>query len=468
VADLPEFSFPHEAAIHINVPVLIFSIAVALLTGIIFGLSPAWQLSKPEVSQVMQSSTRKATRGVSGSRVHSALIAGQIALTLLMMAGAGAATEGFLKVAGTHLGYDPHNIMSVGIPIHDGTYKTWAEREAYFERLHDKATEVPGVTMAAISSNATPPANGFNTGFEIVGKPSNAEQKFRFNMVSREYFPALRIPLLMGRIWDRDDEHRGAAMVVINQTMAKRYFPNGDAIGHSLKLPEVTAQPPFLLTSPTGEGSILIVGVVADKLDDGLSKPVAPEGFVPYTMTMTMYTQILIRAQSSPMPLLHSVSAAVNSIDHDQQTGGNVRDLEHWITRLPEYARGQLVSWLFGGFAFLALALAAVGLYSVVSYTVVQRTNEFGIRIALGARRGHVLRIVFNSTVLSVGAGILLGLVLTVALNRVMASWATESSRDPLLLFAATCALALVATVACAVPAWRAARVSPMTAIRYE
>jgi putative ABC transport system permease protein len=468
VANLPEFSFPHEAAIHINEPVLAFCIVVAMLTGVLFGLSPAWQLSKPEVSAVMQSNTRKTTRGVSGRRTHNALIAGQIALTLLMMAGAGAAIEGFLKVAGTNLGYDPHNIMSVGIPIHDGTYKSWAERAAYFEQLHDKAAEVPGVTMAAISSNATPPSNGFNTKFEIVGKPGGQEQKLRVNLVSREYFPALRIPLQQGQIWDRDDEHRGAAMIVINQTMAKRFFPNGDAIGHSLKLPEVTAQPPFLLTSPTGEGAVLIVGIVGDKLDDGLSKPIAPEGFVPYTMAMTMYTQILIRAPGSPLPLLHSVSAAVNAVDHDQQTNGDVKDLEHWITRMPEYARGQLVSWLFGGFAALALALAAVGLYSVVSYTVVQRTNEFGIRLALGAKRGHVLRIVFNSTVVSVGAGILAGIVLTVALNRVMASWAAESSRDPLLLFAATCALALVASVACAVPAMRAARVSPMTAIRYE
>ncbi len=468
VANLPEFSFPHEAAIAINLPVLIFSTAVALLTGIIFGLAPAWQLSRPEVSRVMQTNTRKTTKSVSGRRTHDALIAGQIALTLLMMAGAGAAIEGFLKVAHTSLGYDPHNIMSVGIPIHDGTYKMWAERASYFEQLRDKAAEVPGVTMAAISSNATPPDNGFNTKFEIAGIPSAAEQKLHFNMVSKEYFPALRIPLLQGRVWDRDDEHRGAALMVINQTMARRYFPNGDAIGHTLKFPELTPQPPFSLGSPGVGGQVLIVGVVADKLDDGLSKPVAPEGFVPFTFAMGMYTQILIRAQTSPMPLLHSVSAAVNSVDHDQQTNGNVRDLEHWISRMPEFARGQLVSWLFGGFALLALALAAVGLYSVVSYTAAQRTNEFGIRIALGAHRGHVLRLVFNSTAVSVGAGIVAGIVLTVALNRVMASWAAESSRDPLLLFGATCALSLVATIACVVPAWRAAQVSPMTAIRYE
>ena len=468
VANLPEFSFPHEAAISINIPVLIFCIAIALGTGILFGLAPAWNLSRPEVNQVMQSNTRKTTSSVRGRRTHSILIGGQIALTLLMLAGAGAAIEGFLKVAHTNLGYDPHNVMSVGIPIHDGAYKTWPERAAYFEQLHDKAAQIPGVSMVAISSNATPPDNGFTTKFEILGKPAGQDQSFRFNMVSREYFPVLRVPLVSGRIWDHDEEHRGAPVILINQTFAKRYFPNENPVGHSLKVPEVVAQPPYLLTAPGSEGWLLIVGVMADKLDDGLSKPVAPEAFVPYTMAMTMYTQLLVRSPGSPLPLVHTVGAAVNSIDHDQQTNSDVRDLEHWITRLPEYARGQLVSWLFGAFAALALALAAVGLYSVVSYTAAQRTNEFGIRIALGAGRNHVLAIVFRSTVLSVGGGILAGLILTFALNKVMATWATESSRDPLLLFAATCVLSLVATIACALPAWRASGIDPMKAIRYE
>jgi putative ABC transport system permease protein len=468
VANLPEFSFPHEAAIQINVPVLLFSIGIAVGTGILFGLWPAWQLSRPEVSQVMQSNTRKTTSSVEGRRTHNTLIAGQIALTLLMLAGAGASIEGFLRVAHTPLGYDPHNVMSVGIPIHDGTYKTWAEREAYFEQLHDKMAEVLGISISAVSSNATPPANGFQTKFEIVGKPSGQEQVFRFNMVSKEYFPVLKIPLVAGRIFDSEETHRGAPVVVVNQTFARRYFPNGDAIGHSIKAPELKAQPPYFLLSPGGEAPLLIVGIVSDKLDDGLAKPILPEAFVPYTLAMGMYTQLLIRSEVPPLSLLHAVRAKVNTIDHDQQTNGDVRDLEHWISRMPEWARGQLVAWLFGAFAALALALAAVGLYSVVSYTVAQRTNEFGIRIALGAKRGDVLGLVFRSTVMSVGGGILLGILLTLALNKVMATWAAESSRDPLMLFAATCVLSLVATLACALPARRAADLDPMKAIRYE
>jgi putative ABC transport system permease protein len=468
VANLPEFSFPHEAAIQLNLPVLIFCIVVAVGTGLLFGLWPAWQLSKPEVSQVMQANTRKTTGDVKGRRAHGALIAGQIALTLLMMAGAGAAIEGFLHVVHRPLGYDPHNVMSVGIPIHNGTYKTWAERAAYFEQMHDKIGEVPGVAMVAMSSNATPPDNGFTTKFEILGKPSSQDQSFRFNMVSEEYFPVLRVPLMQGRIWNRDESHRGAPVMVVNETFVKRYFPGGDAVGHSIKVPELKAQPPYLLTSSGSEDWLLIVGVVGDKLDDGLAKPIQPEVFVPYTVAMGMFTQILVRSDVPPLTLLHAVRSKVNAIDHDQQTNGDVRDLEHWIARTPEYARGQLVAWLFGAFAALALALAAVGLFSVVSYTAVQRTNEFGIRIALGASRSHVLAIVFRSTVVSVGGGIIAGVALTLALNRLMATWATESSRDPLLLFGATCLLSLVATAACVLPAWRAAGIDPMKAIRYE
>jgi predicted permease len=416
----------------------------------------------------MQSNTRKTTGDAKGRRTHSILIGGQIALTLLMMAGAGAAIEGFLKVANTKLGYDPRDVMSVGIPIHDGSYKTWPERAVYFEQIYGKVSDVPGVRLAAVSSNATPPDNGFRTKFEIVGKPSSADQSLRFNMVSKEYFPVLRIPLMQGRFWDEAETRRGAAVTVVNQAFVKRYFPAGDAVGHTIKVPELKAQPPYLLTAPGSEDGFLIVGVTGDKLDDGLAKPVFPEAFVPYTVAMGMYTQMLVRADGSPLKLLHSIRAAVSSIDPDQQTNNDVRDLEHWITRMPEFARGQLVAWLFGAFAVLALALASVGLYSVVAYTVVQRTNEFGIRIALGAKKGHVLGIVFRSTVVSVGTGIVAGVVLTIALNKVMANWAAESSRDPLLLLGATFVLSLVATLACIIPAWRAAGINPMTAIRYE
>jgi ABC-type antimicrobial peptide transport system permease subunit len=158
----------------------------------------------------------------------------------------------------------------------------------------------------------------------------------------------------------------------------------------------------------------------------------------------------------------------VNSLDPEQQINGQVEDLDHWITGLQEWRQQQLVAWLFGAFAVLALALAAIGLYSVVSYSVAQRTNEFGIRMALGAQRTHVLKIVFASTVVSVGSGIAAGVVLTLALNKVLARWAENSSRDPIVLLIVTVLLAVVAAFACAAPARRAIEVDPMTALRYE
>src|SRR5579859_2384803 len=468
VSLLPKFSFPHEADIRINLAVLIFSVAVALFTGILFGLWPALQLSRPEVSQVMQSSTRKIVGVVQGRLTHNVLIGAQTALTLLMLAGAGAAMQGFLHLMHTPLGYDPHNVMSVGIPVHDGTYPVWKARQAYFEELQNRTATVPGVTMAAMSSNATPPSNGWHTGVEILGEPRRDDLRVRINFVSPGYFPLLRIPLAQGRIWDESENHNAAHVAVINQTLARLYFPNGDAIGRSLRVPDMKDAAPYRLGAPGSDSWLQIVGIIADKRDDGLRNPILPEAFVPYTLSMGMWTQILVRSDQSPLRLLHAVGKQVNSVDADQQINGDVQDLEHWITSQQEYEQEQLVAWLFGGFALLALALAAVGLYSVVSYSVAQRTNEFGIRIALGARSGHVLKIAFSPIMASVGSGMVVGVILTLGLNKVLARWVEGTSHDPMVLLAVTALLSLVATIACSAPAKRAAGIAPMAALRCE
>src|SRR6202043_2442649 len=186
-----------------------------------------------------------------------------------------------------------------------------------------------------------------------------------------------------------------------------------------------------------------IVGIIADKRDDGLSNPILPEIFLPYALSMRVWTQILVRSEVPPLSLLHAIGLQVNAIDPDQQISGEVEDLDHWITDQREYEQEHLVAWLFGAFAFLALALAAVGLHSVVSYTVAQRTNEFGIRIALGARRGDLLRMVFGSVLGSLGAGIFAGVALSLALSQVIAKWVQGNPRDPGILLAGTILLGL-------------------------
>jgi predicted permease len=464
---LPKYSFPHEAAIQINLPVLLFSVALAIVTGVLFGLWPSIQLSRPDVVQVMQASTRRIAGGTRGRTLNTVLIAGQIALTLVMLAGAGAAMRGFLRLLHTPLGYDPHNVMSVGIPVHDGAYPTWAARAAYFERLQDKIATVPGVSMAAMSSNATPPSNGWPTGIEIMGKPAKDDQKVRINFVSPGYFPILRIPLAQGRLWNETENHNAAHLAVINQTLARHYFPNG-ALGQWLRIPEMKSIVPFLLTPADNNPWLLVIGVVADKRNDGLRNPVQPEAFIPYTLSMRMYTQVLVRAQISPLSLLHAIGRQVSSVDADQQIIANVEDLDQWIRNLPEWEQEHLVAWLFGAFAVLALALAATGLYSVVSFSVQRRTNEFGIRMALGAQPGDILRIVFRSTIVSVGSGLAAGILLTAGLNNLLARWAEGSSRDIFVLLCAIGLLSTVAALACAAPARRASSVDPMDALRYE
>ena len=465
---LPQFSFPHEAAIQINLPVLCFSVALAIFTGVFFGMSPAMQFSRPEVSQVMQASSKKVLGGVRGRRINNALIAGQIALTLLLLASAGAAITGFIKLNNSHLGYNPHNVMSVGIPVHDNTYTTWEARSQYFTQLMQKVAAMPQVKMAGLSTNATPPDNGADNKFEILGRPSADDQLARLNFVSHEYFPVLEIPLMQGRLWDDSENKRGARVAVINQTLAKKYFPNGDAVGHQIRTPNVKADPPITLAIPESGDWLEIVGVVGDALDDGLGKPVKPGIFIPYTIWMPVFTQILVRTDGPPLSILHDVRKQVNSVDTDQQVMGEVRSLEEWITGQREWSQQHLVAILFGAFAALALSLAAVGLYSVVSYTVAQRTNEFGIRMALGAQRQDVLRIVFSSTMMSVGTGVLAGIVLSLAMKRIIAQWAQGSSISFAVLVGVTALLAAVAGVACALPAHRASTIDPMKALRYE
>ena len=470
---LPQFAFPHEAAIQISLPALVFCVAIALTTGILFGLSPALRLSRPDVREAMQPGSRRVAGSVAGRTTHHLLIGGQIALTLVLLTTSMIAIRAFFKLVHTPLGYDPHNVMSAGIPIRQNAYGTLEQRTALIDALRDKAATVRGVQMAAVSTNATPPSNGFSVPVQVPGGAGGDQQEVRMNLVGAGYFSLLRIPVIEGRIWSEPENHNAAKVCVVNQAFVRRYFPHGDAIGHSLRSPMMFApHPPQIVTAPGSNGPLLIVGVVGDKLDRGLNKPVDPEAFVPFTLGIGTFTQLLIRTDGPPLASLHAIAVAVASVDRDQQVGGfgqPVQDLEHWISTQPEYAQGQLVSWLFGGFAALALLLAAVGLYSVVSYTVVQRTNEFGIRMALGAMRMDVLRLVMRSSVISVSCGALLGVIASLAAGRLLARVVNSGSAnytEPLLL--GLLVLGLAALIASIIPASRATRIEPLEALRYE
>jgi len=259
--------------------------------------------------------------------------------------------EGFARLIHTPLGYDPHNTVSVGIPLHKNAFTTWAGRAAYFEQLRAKVAETPGVIMTAISTNATPPRNGSNTRFEILGKPAIDQQTGSISFVDPGYFPALRIPILQGRLWNESENKIAAHVAIVNQTMARLYFPDGKAIGRSLKVPGIEDRPPDVLSAPgIADAWLAIVGIVGDARNDGLRNPVKPAIYIPYTLSMAGGTQILVRADVLPLTLMHAVARQVSSVNPEQQIYNNVESLDAWIADEPEWQQDHLVSWIFGFF----------------------------------------------------------------------------------------------------------------------
>jgi predicted permease len=467
VAWLPENSFPAESVIKMNLSVLLFSVGLALATAILFGLSPAIQLSRPDIARLMQGSSRRVMGSANAKRAHKAMVAAQVALTLLLLSAASAAGKGFLRLVKADLGYDPHATMSVPIPIHENTYGTWKDRSEYFEQIRASIAAMPEVVSAGISTNATPPLNGWDSRFEVFGSAAGQQPEARINFISPEYLTVLRIPLAQGRLWDHSETMRGAPLALVNQTMAHQYWPNGNAIGQQLRIPVLKDEPPYSPAAVGSDGWLQIVGIVSDVRDDGLRNPIKPAIYVPYTLKMRMFTQILVRTRVAPLSILHDIRARLVQLDREQQVM-QVRDLEAWITGLPEYSQQRFVATLFAIFSVLALVLAAVGLYSVVSYGVATRTNEFGIRMALGAKSSDVFRIVLFSTALNVGAGLVAGLLLCIAFNKLSTRWVMESSRNPWILAGVTLILTAAAALACFVPARRASSIDPMEALRYE
>ena len=468
VARLPEYSFPHEADFRLNLPTLLFSVGVAIACGVVFGIFPALDSGRREIQEAMQSGLRTVAGSIRGRRVHTGLIAGQIALTLLLLTAAATAIQGFTRMISRPLGYQPRNVMSVGIPVHENSLKTWGERSAYFTQLRERVAAVPGVVAAGISSNATPPSNGWSQPFDILGKTASEAQEARFNFVSPEYFAILSIPLVRGRLWQANEVARSATLAVVNRTFAQKYFPGEDAVGRSVRVPRLTALPPNRLTAAGSDGWLEIIGVVADVVNDGLAKPIVPSVYLPYTTNMWMGTQILVRTRTPPLAMLQGIRREIAAVNPDQQVFSRVDDLETWITREQDWARARLVSLLFAGFSGLALALAAVGLYSVVSYGVANRTCEFGIRMDFGARRRDVLRLVALSAGTSVALGLGLGTVLSLSLSRVVSRWVENGVLHPLMVGGVCLLVVTVSAIACLVPARKAVSVDPMAALREE
>jgi predicted permease len=466
VSLLPWQLFQRGLVIPVHLPVLGFSIALVVVTSILFGLFPALQLANPEIREVMQANTQKAAGSVSSRRLHAILIAGQIAMAMVLLTASAAAIQSFRRLLHSDMGFDPHHVADFSIPVHANSYTTWESRNNYFQQLRDKVAETPGVTAASLALIA-PPDSAWDFPIEILGQSAVGSQITNINFVDPQFFSILHIPLLRGRLWDQAESQQGARSAVVNAEFVRRYFPQGDVLGHSVRIPSLKKQP-SRVAAYGSDGWLQIIGVVGDVRNDGLDKPVKPEIYVPYSLYLIEFEQILVRTQGDPLALESAIRRQIASINPGQQVSYPVISMQDRIEHESEWAREHLIAVLSSIFSVLALVLATVGIYSVVSYSVAQRIHEFGIRMALGAQRRHILQNVLVTAGISVGAGLAAGLVLSFSLSGLLSRWMENSVRDPLLIFAVCFLLLVVALLACIVPAFRASLIQPMKALRTE
>ncbi|MDQ1450699.1 MAG: hypothetical protein QOK38_565 [Acidobacteriaceae bacterium] len=469
-------SFLAESVLRINLPILAFSVALALLCGILFGLVPALRLSRHDPARMLPG---RQTGVVAAPAKHrwSVLIAAQVALTLLLMATAGTAIRSFLQLMQMPLGYDPANVMKVGIMLHvedpgeRNRIQSREARTAYIEQIRQKIASVPGVSTVAVGTDATPPYSGAESSFEIDGTRDRGQPQARVMLVDQRYFAALRIPLLQGQIWNVDENTRGDFIAVVNRAFATRYLSSSSPLGRQLRIPGLTSQNRFQVTSGQSTAWRQIIGVVGNARNDGVDRPVVPAIYLPYTAVMPPYVQFFVRTQGDPLTYLHSIRVAIASVASDQQISDGAFNgtftLNEAIERDPQWSRQHLFSILFGVFSAMALALALVGIFSVVAYSVAQRTTEFGVRLALGAPRSHVLWVAARIALVSTAAGIAIGLALDSFLGAILAHW-MHSAFATWSLVVPAALLALSALLACALPARRATAVPPAEALRYE
>ena len=473
-------SFPAESFIRINASVLAFSVALALFSGILFGLAPALRLSRNDPARALPG-RQAGVVAAPGRHRWSVLIAAQVALTLLLMATAGTAIRGFLRPTQMPLGYDPANVMQLGIELHVHNPAEWSRlqsreaRAAYIEQIRQKIASVPRVSTVAVGIDATPPDADVQSSFIVDGGGAGEQPQARVMLVDQGYFAALGIPLLQGRVWNADENSRGDFVAVVNYAFSTRYLSPSQAMGRQLRIPGLTGHARYQVVSAQSTGWRQIVGVVGDARNDGVDQPIVPAIYIPYTAALQSWAQFLVRTQGDPLTCLHSIRGAIVFIASDQQISDSVSafngtfTLSEAIERDAQYSRQRLFSILFGIFSAmaLALALALVGIFSVVAYSVAPRTTEFGIRLALGAPRAHVLWVAARIALVSAAAGIVIGLALDSFLGAVLAHW-MQSAFAAGSLFAAAALFVVGAHLACLMPARYAIAVPPAEALRNE
>jgi len=460
---IPEGMIPREVVIGLNPKVLAFSLAAAIGTVLLFGLAPAIQAARRDIVQPLRQ-TGKGTSSSSGGGLRNGLIIAEIALSLVLLAGAGILIRSFVKLQQVDLGMNPDNIVVARLPFPPGDrYKAAVEVQQFFEELLPRLERLPGV-IAAAETTTLPPYGGVGTEIEIPGRTHAEKWNGQVQLVSEGYAQTLGLRLLRGRMLTKTEVSGARKVAVVNQTLVTRYFGGEDPIGRDIQLLVFKGIPDGAVPDPTFQ----IVGVIADVKNSGVQDPPEPEAMVPHTLVGRVFMRgVLIRTAADPGGLLNSVRREVWAVDR----GMAITDsgtLDSYLQRFT-YAAPRFSLTLVSVFAGVGLVLVVIGVYSVVGYSVSRQTHEIGIRMALGAQRRDVLLLVVRLTLTLVGIGIAIGLAGSVAVSRVLANqiWGV-SPRDPVALGSVAAGMLLAALVACYVPARRAMKVDPIIALRQE
>ena len=438
--------------------VFVFTAGVSVLTGLIFGLVPAIQTSRTDLTESLKDGGRGVSSGWKHNRMRSILMVSEVAIATILLIGAAILIQSLVRLQNVNPGFDSRGVITLRVDPPDARYPA-EQKTLFYNQLIERVRALPGVRSASATSQLPLAGSSMGLRFEIEGRPVAIENRYRadFRISTPGYFQTLHIPVLKGRDFNDQDTLKSPEVVIVNEAFAKQYFPDQDPIGKRV-IPSisVTDEPPMRQ----------IVGVVGDVKFSKLNIEAAPEIYTPYAQIPFIGMALVVRTDGEPMQLVSSLRNELRSIDKDLPFY-DIKLMDQYFSK--SIAPSRFNSFLLGVFAAMAMILASVGLYGVLAYTVTQRTHEIGIRLALGADAKKIFRLVIGQGMLLVLIGIATGeiaaFVSTGVLSRLVFNIGTH---DPTSFIASGVTLTAVALLACFIPAWRAARVDPMVALRYD
>lgn len=452
-------NLPRVSEIAVDKSVLLFAIGLTTVTGLLAGLAPALQASRSDLNEALKDSMRESSGGIKRNRTRSVLVISEIALSLILLVGATLLFQSIRRLLDVSPGFEPNNVLVADISVSDEKYPEPERRAAFFNEALERIAALPGVESAAVG-RPLPLSGSFESyTFDIVGRPPfppGQQPVSARRVISPDYFRAMGTPVLKGRAFGVQDHGKAPAVVIVNETFARGFFPGEEAVGKRI-LP--------------GEGrkSVAreIVGVVGDIRHAGLDVEPEPEYYVPYEqVSVSDLTLVTRTTAANPTNISAAIREVIRSMDREQPVY-NVRPMTQLVDESVAQRRFNMV--LLSGFALLALVLASIGIYGVMSYSVAQRTREIGVRIALGAQSRDVLKLVLFQALALTAAGLALGLMGAAALTRFLVTLLFEvKPTDPTTFAIVSIVLGTVALAACIIPARRALKVDPMVALRYE